>query len=219
PSTASRPGLRRFRWGCSPAASSSGWRASGRASSMPPWPSRSFSGCSSRPCSCFVARSGFAAAGLRRCSRPWSRSSPSSCRSPTLRRERLEAVEMKLALVGVSHHRAAVELRERVAIELDAAAELARIVAGTDEAVVLSTCNRTEIYVAADEDEELEARAASALLDLAGERRDEIAPVLYRLADESAALHLFRVAAGLDSLVPREGGIPGPGTSALRARA
>ena len=124
---------------------------------------------------------------------------------------------MKLALVGISHHRAAVELRERVAIELDASAELARTVAGADEAVVLSTCNRTEIYVAADEDRELETRAASGLLGLAGERGDEIAPVLYRLADESAALHLFRVAAGLDSLVPGEGEILGQVKSAFEA--
>jgi glutamyl-tRNA reductase len=116
---------------------------------------------------------------------------------------------VKLVLVGISHHRAAVELRERVAVELDGAADLARTLAGNDEAVVLSTCNRTEIYVAANEDRELEARATRALLTLAGERGDEIAPVLYRLADESAALHLFRVAAGLDSLVPGEGEILG----------
>ena len=116
---------------------------------------------------------------------------------------------MKLALVGISHHRAAIELRERVAVELERAAGLARSLAGGDEAVVLSTCNRTEIYMAADEDRELEPRATRALLALAGERGDEIAPALYRLGDESAALHLFRVAAGLDSLVPGEGEILG----------
>jgi len=116
---------------------------------------------------------------------------------------------MKLVLVGVSHHRAPVELRERVAVEPDAAAELSRSLASDCEAVVLSTCNRTEIYLAADEDDDLDARATAALLALAGEEGREIAPVLYRLADESAALHLFRVAAGLDSLVPGEGEILG----------
>ena len=116
---------------------------------------------------------------------------------------------MKLALVGISHHRAPVELRERVAVELDRAAELARSLAGNEEAVVLSTCNRTEIYLAAEEGQGLDVRASEALLALAGERGDEIAPVLYRLGDESAALHLFRVAAGLDSLVPGEGEILG----------
>jgi len=116
---------------------------------------------------------------------------------------------MKLALVGISHHRAPVELRERVAVELAAAAAIARSLARDGEAVVLSTCNRTEIYLAADVDHELDARATGALLELADERGEEIAPVLYRLTDESAALHLFRVAAGLDSLVPGEGEILG----------
>jgi len=116
---------------------------------------------------------------------------------------------VKLVLVGISHHRAPVELRERVAVEPDVAAELGRSLAAGCEAVVLSTCNRTEIYLAADEDDDLDGRASSALLALAGEESGEIAPVLYRLADESAALHLFRVAAGLDSLVPGEGEILG----------
>ena len=82
---------------------------------------------------------------------------------------------------------------------------------------MLSTCNRTEIYIAAEEDRELEARATHALRALAGERGDEIVPVLYRLADESAALHLFRVAAGLDSLVPGEGEILGQVRTAFEA--
>ena len=124
---------------------------------------------------------------------------------------------MKLALVGISHHRAPVELRERVAVELDHAAAIARSLADDSEVVVLSTCNRTEIYCAADEDHELDARATRALLLLAEERGDEIAPVLYRLADESAALHLFRVAAGLDSLVPGEGEILGQVRAAYEA--
>ena len=116
---------------------------------------------------------------------------------------------MNLALVGVSHHRAPLELRERVAVDREAAAALARSLATSSEAVVLSTCNRTEIYLAADADPRLEARAADALVQLAHDQGEELTPVLYRLADESAALHLFRVAAGLDSLVPGEGEILG----------
>ena len=116
---------------------------------------------------------------------------------------------MKLVLVGISHHRTPVELRERVAVEPERAAELSSSLADGCEAVVLSTCNRTEIYLAADGDAGLDARATTALLALAGDESSEIAPVLYRLADESAALHLFRVAAGLDSLVPGEGEILG----------
>ena len=126
---------------------------------------------------------------------------------------------MKLALVGISHHRAPVELREHVAVDLDRAAALARSLAEEEagaEAVVLSTCNRTEIYLAAGGGAP-DDRAAAVLLDLAADRGDEIAPVLYRLADESAALHLFRVAAGLDSLVPGEGEILGQVKSAYEA--
>ena len=116
---------------------------------------------------------------------------------------------MRLSLVGVSHHRAPVELREKVALDLDGAAALARQLAVGCEAVVLSTCNRTELYLAADEDGGLEDRAATTLLELAGGAGDSLAPLVYRLRDESAALHLFRVAAGLDSLVPGEGEILG----------
>ncbi len=116
---------------------------------------------------------------------------------------------MKLTLVGVSHHQAPVELRERVAVDLDQARALAAELAERCESVVLSTCNRTELYLAADEDRALEERAVSALLELADDERGSLERVLYRLEDESAALHLFRVAAGLDSLVPGEGEILG----------
>ncbi|HET7514016.1 MAG TPA: glutamyl-tRNA reductase [Gaiella sp.] len=119
---------------------------------------------------------------------------------------------MKIALAGVSHHTAPIELRERVAIDPGAAAAFARELArnGDDpvEAVVLSTCNRTELYVASTDHGAGEI-ADSALRALAGADADSLAPVAYRLSDESAALHLFRVAAGLDSLVPGEGEILG----------
>jgi glutamyl-tRNA reductase len=104
-----------------------------------------------------------------------------------------------LSLVGLSHHVAPVELRERVTLDLPAAAELARTLG---DAVCLSTCNRTELYLADGPDE----RAAQALATLAGGPLDG---VLYRLHDDAAALHLFRVAAGLDSLVPGEAEILG----------
>ena len=116
---------------------------------------------------------------------------------------------MRLSLVGVSHHQAPVELRERVAVDLDGAARLAPRLGDGCEAVVLSTCNRTELYLAAEEDATLEQRGVAALAALAGDAADELAAVLYRLRDDSAALHLFRVAAGLDSLVPGEGEILG----------
>ena len=75
---------------------------------------------------------------------------------------------------------------------------------------MLSTCNRTELYLASDDDgDHLDERASASLLALAGDDGAALAHVLYRLGDDSAALHLFRVAAGLDSLVPGEGEILG----------
>ena len=107
---------------------------------------------------------------------------------------------MRLSLVGISHHHAPVEVRERVALSPAESSALARELGS---AVVLSTCNRTEVYAVGDD---AEARALAALRAQGGE---EVAARTYRLADHAAALHLFRVAAGLDSLVPGEGEILG----------
>jgi glutamyl-tRNA reductase len=113
---------------------------------------------------------------------------------------------MRLVLVGTSHHHAPVELRERVALEKeDAQALAARLAEGGREAVCLSTCNRTELYLAAEDGEAAERDAVAALAAL----EPDVEPTLYRLQDRAAALHLFRVAGGLDSLVPGEGEILG----------
>jgi glutamyl-tRNA reductase len=113
---------------------------------------------------------------------------------------------MSIVLVGISHHRAPIDLRERAALDPKRAAELARRLSGDrGEAVCLSTCNRTELYLADESAEEAERKAEAALIAL----ESELGPALYRLRDEAAALHLFRVAAGLDSMVPGEGEILG----------
>jgi glutamyl-tRNA reductase len=114
---------------------------------------------------------------------------------------------MTLTLIGLSHHVAAVELRERVALDPPAAAALAN---SLGDAICLSTCNRTELYFEGVDERE----AVTALQELAGEPLDG---VLYRLHEDAAALHLFRVAAGLDSLVPGEGEILGQVRDAYEA--
>ena len=114
---------------------------------------------------------------------------------------------MTLALVGISHHVAPVALRERVTLDLEAAGSLAR---SLGDAVCLSTCNRTEIYLEGLD----ESVAVRALEEIAGERLDG---VLYRMHEDAAALHLFRVAAGLDSLIPGEGEILGQVRAAYEA--
>jgi glutamyl-tRNA reductase len=109
----------------------------------------------------------------------------------------------RLVLVGISHRVAPVEVRERVAFDPAAAAAVAQELA---PAVCLSTCNRTELYLEAND----AGPARAALAELPG---------VYELEDDAAALHLFRVAAGLDSLVPGEGEILGQVRSAFEAGA
>ena len=117
---------------------------------------------------------------------------------------------MRLVLVGTSHRLAPVEVRERVAFDPEEAQRVARRLADGGEAVCLSTCNRTEVYLVRPDAQEAEAEAARTLA---------ATPDLYRMRDESAALHLFRVAAGLDSLVPGEGEILGQVRSAYEGGA
>jgi glutamyl-tRNA reductase len=123
---------------------------------------------------------------------------------------------MTLTLVGLSHQSTPVAVRERAFVPLSEAADLARELAVDGEAVCLSTCNRTELYLVGAE---AQARALAALVRLSGLPQDEIGGVVYRLGDEAAALHLFRVAAGLDSMVPGEGEILGQVREAYEAGA
>ena len=142
---------------------------------------------------------GFLVAAADRSPRRVPRARRLRARDRRAARARREPLRMTLTLVGLSHHVAPVELRERVTVDLDGAATLAR---SLGDAVCLSTCNRTELYVDGID----EGAVLAALEQLAGESLDG---VVYRLHEDAAALHLFRVAAGLDSLVPGEGEILG----------
>lgn len=113
-------------------------------------------------------------------------------------------------LVGLSHRRAPVEVRERVALTADQASEIARGLAGDgEEAVCLSTCNRTEIYGVFASADAGERRALESMVAASGMDAAELGGLVYRLRGEDVARHLFRVAGGLDSLVPGEGEILG----------
>ncbi len=106
---------------------------------------------------------------------------------------------LHLITVGLSHHTAPLMLREQFSFEgsrLDTVL-LALMRAGAREAVVLSTCNRTEITVRGLADQEL-IRILSAQTDIA---LSIFTPHLYIYKAEEAVSHLFHVAAGLDSLV------------------
>ena len=119
-----------------------------------------------------------------------------------------------LTLVGLSHRGTSVAVRERAFVPLPQAGELAASLATEGEAVCLSTCNRTELYLVGEGAEE---RALAVLESISGLAGEQLRAVVYRLADEAAALHLLRVAAGLDSLVPGEGEILGQVRQAFEA--
>jgi glutamyl-tRNA reductase len=111
---------------------------------------------------------------------------------------------MPLLVLGLSHHTAPVTLRERFAFsETRVAASLALLRESrlVDEAVILSTCNRVELYVAT----EIEPRTAFPSLEQfllrCHDYRDPLTDELYRLAEPQSLEHLFRVASGLDSMV------------------
>ena len=125
---------------------------------------------------------------------------------------------MPLLLVGTSHHSAPVELRERLAFDLEDAGALAARLAGDDgEAVALATCNRVCLYVVHPDEGTARLRARRELESLAGLPAPELERALYEKVDDDAALHLFRVASGLDSLVPGEAQILGQVRSAYEA--
>lgn len=114
---------------------------------------------------------------------------------------------MHLFLLGVSHRTAPVDVRERLDFAtrgLDTALDALSSRTGTSEAVVLSTCNRAEIYVACDDVTSVRDELVSFLEAYHGLDRAALMPHVFERSDASAAQHLFRVAAGLDSLVVGE---------------
>ena len=121
---------------------------------------------------------------------------------------------MNLTLIGLSHQATPIAIRERAFVPLAQAAELAHGLANGGEAVCLSTCNRTELYLVG---ENADRRGVEALSAVGRLEDEELRSVVYRLSDEAAALHLFRVAAGLDSMVPGEGEILGQVRAAFEA--
>jgi glutamyl-tRNA reductase len=112
---------------------------------------------------------------------------------------------MKFQVVGCSHHGTSIAIRERLAFSPTQAAEALdqwrRVFSGV-EAVVLSTCNRVEIYAASDGDD-LPAcpQVAGFLGRFHGIEAGEILGHLYQSEDKEAVGHLFRVACSLDSMV------------------
>jgi len=118
----------------------------------------------------------------------------------------------ELIALGVSHRTAPLELRERVALtEGRAVGVLGELVesAHVHEAGAISTCNRTELYLVAADAVEAESVALGVLAREADIRPTELVASLYSHRASEAARHLFRVAAGLDSMILGEAEIQG----------
>src|SRR5579864_2118872 len=114
---------------------------------------------------------------------------------------------MRLLLVGISHRTAPVELRERLDFQARGVAEALRALAArgsTREAAVVSTCNRAEMYVACDDPAQTRLDLVAFVSEFNGVAQGDVAPHVYHESDLEAARHLFRVAAGLESLVVGE---------------
>ena len=118
--------------------------------------------------------------------------------------------------LGINHHSAPLAIRERVAFGVDklrhALADLARSQV-VREVAILSTCNRTEIYCAAESSQ----RVVDWLCAYHQVAYDELSPFLYVHDQPEAVRHAFRVACGLDSMVIGEPQILGQVKDAVRA--
>jgi glutamyl-tRNA reductase len=118
----------------------------------------------------------------------------------------------ELIALGTSHKTAPLALRERLALT-DGAAEalLGELVAAPAiaEAVAVSTCNRTELYLVVGDPVEAESLVLSKLARRAGIRPSELLESLYSLRNCDAARHLYRVASGLESMVIGESEVQG----------
>ncbi len=128
---------------------------------------------------------------------------------------------MYILSIGLSHTTAPVELRERLSFSEDQVrAALSRLSCGyanitsdMKEMVIISTCNRIEIYAASDQ--EIFSGLEAFLSDARGVPMEDVCPDLYHSTDADAVRHLLDVAAGLDSLVLGEPQILAQVTRAL----
>jgi glutamyl-tRNA reductase len=118
----------------------------------------------------------------------------------------------ELLALGISHKTAPVSLRERLAFSDSEAEEFARIAVATEsvrEAVVISTCNRTEVYLVVGDPVQAEADVLGLLARRAGIRPTELSQSIYSPRNCDAARQLYRVTAGLESMIVGEAEIQG----------
>ena len=118
----------------------------------------------------------------------------------------------ELLAIGVSHKTAPVAVRERLALGDEQAVAFLRELRGSaevQEAVAISTCNRTELYLVAGDPVEAESRVLSMLARKAEIRPTALAGAIYAHRNCDAARHLYRVTSGLESMIVGEAEIQG----------
>ena len=125
---------------------------------------------------------------------------------------------MEILLVGLNHKTAPLEVRESVSFLQDQLPEALSILRDrVGEGVILSTCNRMEIYTVAGGQDGGAGKVFDFISDFHKISVPSVAPHLYEHAGETAIRHLFRVAAGLDSMIIGESQILGQVRDALSA--
>ncbi len=118
----------------------------------------------------------------------------------------------ELLAIGISHKTAPVEVRERLALPEARAGDFLRDLRGgaeVHEAVAISTCNRTELYLVVGDPVEAESTVLAMLATQAGIRPTALASAIYSHRNCEAARHLYRVTAGLESMIVGEAEIQG----------
>jgi glutamyl-tRNA reductase len=118
----------------------------------------------------------------------------------------------RIAVLGLSHRTAPVAQREKAALDADGVRALLRRLMRdplVDEAAAVSTCNRTEVYVVSEDADHARSAAERSLVACSRIAATELACAHYSLYDDAAAGHLFRLTAGLDSMVLGESEVQG----------
>jgi glutamyl-tRNA reductase len=127
---------------------------------------------------------------------------------------------MSVLVVGMSHKSAPIDVLEHASLDVDAAVKLSHLVLETPfvtESVVISTCNRVEIYVEAERFHGAVEEVSRLLAEQSGLDRDEFVRHVYVHFDEAAVAHLFGVASGMDSMILGESQILGQVREALHS--
>jgi len=127
---------------------------------------------------------------------------------------------VSLIVVGLNHRTAPVDLLERMTVPEEQLAKVLNDLSAREhllEVVVLSTCNRTEVYARCTHFHPAVGDVSAFLSSYSGAELEEFADLLYTYYDDAAVTHLFSVAAGLDSMIVGEGEILGQVREAWQA--